>query len=281
MSKQTSTNPIPTQSGDLAGKVALITGGSKGIGLATAIRFAREGARVAILARGIEALNRAVADIEAAAGPGTVLGISCDVTDETAVQQAFAKTLAQFGRLDVVVNNAGSGFSALVGDTTLADLNAMLAIHVIGYFLVAREAVGIFKRQGTGGAMVFVCSDSSVKAGKRSVAYNSAKAAELQMARCLAEECGADRIRVNSVLPGAVFGSSEFWTDAYRQARASAYGFDPSKLEIEYKKNTALKETILPEEVAEAILFLASDRSNKITGAALGIDGGGAAAYVR
>lgn len=265
----------------LSSKVAIVTGGSAGIGLATARLFAQEGARVALLARRPDVLEQARAEIDECAGAGAALPIVCDVTKEQDVQAAFRTTLEKFGRLDIVVNNAGRGFSAPLEETTLQDLENMLAIHVIAYFLVAREAVKVMKNNVKGGSIVFVSSDSGLKAGKRSVAYNSAKAAELHMARCVAEECGQYHIRVNSVLPGAVFGRSEFWTTEYRKARAASYGFDYRNLEREYEKNVALKVTILPEEVAEAILFFASDRSNKITGASLGIDGGGASAYVR
>jgi len=266
---------------ELASKIALITGGSSGIGLATAILFAREGAKVAILARRPDKLHEAKAEVQRAGEPGKVLAIPCDVTDEKAVAAAFRETVKTFGRVDVVVNNAGFGFSAPLEETSLTDLDRVLAVHVVGYFVVAREAVVALQKNPEGGSIVFVCSDSSVKAGKRTVAYSSAKAAELHMARCIAEEFGAHQIRVNSVLPGAVFGRSEMWTPEYRKARAAAYGFDYNNLENEYEKNAALKVTILPEEVAEAILFFASERSNKITGAALGVDGGGVSAYVR
>lgn len=269
------------QTPELASRVALITGGSSGIGLATAILFAREGANVAILARRAPKLQQARARIEAEAGRECVLPIECDVTQEAAVKDAFRKTIETYGRIDIVVNNAGYGFSAPFEETSLSDLQQVLSVHVVAYFLVAREAVGALKRNPEGGSIVFVCSDSSVKAGKSTVAYSSAKAAEIHMARCVAEEFGRHKIRVNSVLPGAVFGISEMWTTEYRKARAAAYGFEFENLEREYEKNAALKVTILPEEVAEAILFLASDRSKKITGSALGVDGGGASAYLR
>ena len=274
------TNPVKFGA-ELSSKVALITGGSSGIGLASAILFARHGAQVAILGRNADKLERAKTEVEETRTQGGVLPIVCDVTDEASVMAAFRSTVDAFGRLDVVVNNAGFGFSAPLEETTVAELKDVLAVHVVAYFLVAREAVKVLKQNPDGGSIVFVCSDSSVKAGKRTVAYSSAKAAELHMARCVAEEFGQYHIRVNSVLPGAVFGRSEMWTPKYRKARAAAYGFDYNNLEREYEKNAALKVTILPEEVAEAVLFFASDRSNKITGAALGVDGGGVSAYVR
>jgi NAD(P)-dependent dehydrogenase (short-subunit alcohol dehydrogenase family) len=129
--------------------------------------------------------------------------------------------------------------------------------------------------------MVFVVSDNAVRVSSGLLAYNVAKAAELHMARCIADECGPDGIRVNSILPGAVFGRSGFWSDEFRAQRAAAHAFDPTKLEEEYKQHTALREIILPEEVTDLILFLASSRAEKITGAAVSIDAGGKAGYVR
>lgn len=266
---------------ELAGRVALITGGSSGIGLATAIRFAREGASVALIARNEERLRQAAEEVGQATDPQRVLAIAADVTREAEVIAAFEKTVERFGQLDIVVNNAGYGKTGMIDETSLADWEEMIAVHATAYFLVARQAVKIFKQQQKGGAIVFVVSDNAVKASKAMLAYSVGKAAELQMARCLAEEAGPYQIRVNSVLPGAVFGGSRFWTPEFRQARAKARGYEASKLELEYPKHTALGVIIMPEEVAEVILFLAGDRSAKMTGNALVIDGGGATAYMR
>jgi NAD(P)-dependent dehydrogenase (short-subunit alcohol dehydrogenase family) len=262
--------------------VALITGGSSGIGLATALRFVDAGVRgVAILARGPERLTAAAAEIDARAGREVALAIHCDTTQEAQVVSAFDQALQAFGDLHIVVSNAGTARSGALDETSLELWNEMMAVHATGYFLVARETVRLFKRLGHGGNLIFVASDNGVKPGKRFLAYNAGKATELHMARCIAEEVGPFGIRVNSVLPGSVFGRSAFWTPELRAQRAANHGFDPSLLEQEYKKNTALKVTILPEEVAEVITFLVSDLACKTTGAAFSVDGGGATGYVR
>ena len=157
----------------------------------------------------------------------------------------------------------------------------MMLVHATGYFLIAREAINYFISKNKKGTIVFIISDNAVKPSKNMIAYNVAKACELHMARCIADECGQYGIRINSILPGAVFGSSSFWTNEYRKARAEVHGFKPEKLEEEYKKNSALSVVIDPDEVAELALFLASDRSSKITGAAISIDGGGRTGYMR
>jgi len=262
-------------------KTVLITGGSSGIGLAAAIKFAQEGAKVAILARGKERLQKAAKEIASHSAEEKVLPVVCDMTDEKDVVTAFTQVVETFGNLDILVNNAGSGRSAPIEDTSLELWDEMIAVHATGYFLAAREAVRTFKRQGEGGVMVFVVSDNAVRPSRNFLAYNVAKASELHMARSIADECGQDGIRVNSILPGAVFGGSAFWTPELRSQRAGIYGFDPNQLHEEYKKNVALNVVIDPDEVADVILFLASDKTSKITGAVISIDGGGKGGYVR
>ena len=207
--------------------------------------------------------------------------IQCDVRKENDIQNAISLVMERFKRIDIVVNNAGITYSAPIEETSLDVWENLNAVNNTGYFLIAREAFKIFKKQKTGGVFVFVASDNSLKPSKNSVAYNVSKAAELQLSRTIAEEGGKYGIRSNCVLPGAVFGISSLWTDEYRNARAKVHGFDPSLLEEEYKKANALGVIIYPEEVAEVILFLACDKSAKMTGNALVIDGGGTGSYVR
>src|SRR5207302_4356888 len=146
-----------------------------------------------------------------------------------------------------------------------------------GYFLVAREAVLVMKAQAAGGSIVFVASKNGLVAGKNAAAYSAAKALEIHQARCLAEECGADGIRVNTVNPDAVLQGSSIWSSAWREQRARTYGIEPDQLEEHYRARTTLKVNVLAEDVAEAVLFLASDRAAKSTGNILNVDGGVAA----
>ena len=129
--------------------------------------------------------------------------------------------------------------------------------------------------------MVFVVSDNAIRPSRNFVAYNVAKAGALHMARSIADECGHYGIRVNSILPGAVFGRSTFWTPELSEQRAAMYGFDPANLKEEYKKNSALDVIIDSNEVADLILFLSSSKASKMTGSVLSIDGGGKGGYVR
>ncbi|MCJ7603429.1 MAG: SDR family NAD(P)-dependent oxidoreductase, partial [Desulfobulbaceae bacterium] len=144
-------------------KTVLITGGSSGIGLSAAIKFAQGGANVAILARGKDRLDQAAAEIEKIVPGGSPLALAYDVRDEAGIQAAFQHTINQFGKLDIVVNNAGTGKSAAIEDTTLELWHEMLDVHCTGYFLVAREAVRTFLKQKTEGVLVFVVSDNAVR----------------------------------------------------------------------------------------------------------------------
>lgn len=264
----------------LQGRIALVTGGASGIGRATARKLASEGAHLVLLDINVEGGAKVVSELNEARFKGGRF-VAADVTQETAVRQAFEEAVLAYGGIDIVVNNAGLGSSAPVEETSLDLWERIFAVLARGYFLVAREAFKVLKAQGRGGTLVFITSKNAVVAGKNAAAYSAAKAAELHLARCLAEEGGAFGIRVNSVLPDAVIQGSSIWDSAWRKERAATYGIPEDQLEAFYRERTTLKVNILPEDVAEAVFFLASPAASKITGAALTVDGGVAAAYVR
>ncbi len=188
----------------------------------------------------------------------------------------------RYGGVDVVVSNAGLGSSAPVEETGIEMWERNYAVLACGYFLVAREAFRLLRDQGIGGSIVFVGSKNALVAGRDAAAYSSAKAAELHLARCLAEEGGGDGIRVNVVNPDAVLQGSRIWSSAWREERARTYGIKPEDLEEFYRQRTTLKVSIYPEDVARAVLFFASPaRSAKSTGNFVNVDGGVAAAYPR
>jgi len=208
--------------------------------------------------------------------------VTGDVTSEESVREAFGAAVAAFGGVDIVVSNAGVASSAAIEETTLGEWERNHAILGTGYFLVGREAFAVLRAQDRGGSIVFVASKNALVAGKNAAAYSSAKAAELHLARCLAEEGGAAGIRVNTVNPDAVLQGSRIWDSTWRDERAAAYGIEPDELEEHYRKRTTLGVNILPSDIAEAVLHFASERrSGKSTGNVLNVDGGVAAAYPR
>jgi rhamnulose-1-phosphate aldolase/alcohol dehydrogenase len=263
--------------GELQGKVALVTGAAGGIGRAVVDELGAAGACVVAFDLDGEGAQEAV---EALGDAGTA--VAGDVTVEAAVREAFGRAVEAFGGVDIVVSNAGVASSSPIEETTLAEWERNHSVLGTGYFLVAREAFGVLRAQGRGGAIVVVASKNALVAGKNAAAYSSAKAAELHLARCLAEEGGPDGIRVNTVNPDAVLQGSRIWDSSWREERAGAYGIEPDELEDYYRRRTALGVNVLPEDVARAVLHFASEaRSGKSTGNILNVDGGVSAAYPR
>ena len=265
----------------LARRVAFVTGGASGIGREIAARFAAEGAHVVVADINRKGADEVAGWIVKTAGSGRAVACSMDVTKEADVVSAFGSAVAAFGGVDIVVSNAGISSANPVERTTVGQWEKQMDILGLGYFLVAREGFRVMARQGIGGSMVFIASKNALASGKNATAYSAAKAAELHLARCLAEEGGPKKIRVNTVCPDAVLQGSSIWSGAWRQERAEAYGIRPDQLEEFYRKRTILGESIVPADVAEAALFFASDRSLKTTGGVLTVDGGVAAAFVR
>ncbi len=265
----------------LAGRVAFITGGAGGIGRATAERLASEGACVVLADIDEAALGNTKGDFEKKFSADAVRTVKLDVTKEDAVLGAFAEASVEFGGIDILVSNAGIASSAPVEDTTLAMWNKNIDILATGYFLVSREAFRLFRRQKLGGNVVFVASKNGLASSPNASAYCTAKAAEIHLARCLALE-GADAgIRVNTVNPDAVLRGSKIWNGEWREQRAASSKIEVDDLEEHYRKRSMLKLNVFPEDIAEAIFFLASDASAKSTGNIINVDAGNAQSFTR
>ncbi|TMF04334.1 MAG: bifunctional rhamnulose-1-phosphate aldolase/short-chain dehydrogenase, partial [Chloroflexi bacterium] len=266
---------------ELAGRVALVTGGASGIGRAVAQRLAAAGAHVVVADRNQPGAQEVAAGLVQTYGERRGLAVGMDVTDEAAVLRAFEETVLAYGGVDVIVSNAGISTSHPIEETTLDEWNLNQSILSTGYFLVAREAFKVLRRQDRGGSIVFVASKNGLVGGRNAAAYSSAKALEIHLARCLAEEGGGAGIRLNTVNPDAVLQGSGIWNSAWREERARTYGIPPEQLEEHYRARTTLKVNVFPEDIAEAVLFFASPRSAKSTGNILNVDGGVVASYTR
>ncbi|HTK90233.1 MAG TPA: bifunctional rhamnulose-1-phosphate aldolase/short-chain dehydrogenase [Verrucomicrobiae bacterium] len=266
---------------ELARRIALVTGGAGGIGRAVALRLAAEGAHVVVADVDGAGAAKVADEVLAAQGAGRALGLALDVTSEASVRRALEETVLAYGGLDIVVSNAGIAHSAPVETMELADWERSFAVNSTGHFLIAREAMRVLKAQRLGGAFVFVATKNVMSPGKDFSAYSAAKAAEAQLAKVLALEGGPHGIRSNIVNPDAVFRDSKLWSEDVRRERARAQGISVDDLEDFYRKRNILARPILPEDVAEAVLFLASDRSAKTTGCSIPVDGGVKDAFPR
>jgi rhamnulose-1-phosphate aldolase/alcohol dehydrogenase len=267
--------------GELAGRVAVVTGGASGIGRAAAQVMAARGAHVVIGDLNHDGAGEVAAEIESMHGVRRALAVAVDVADEHAVEEMIRRTVLEYGGLDILVASAGLATSAPVTETTVEEWELNYTVLARGYFLAAREAFRVLTEQGAGGSVVFVASKNALVAGANAAAYSSAKAASLHLARCLAEEGGPHGIRVNTVNPDAVIEGSGIWSSDWKAERASTYGVTTDDLESFYRGRTKLGVNVYPEDVAEAIAFLAGPRSVKSTGNIINVDGGVTAAYPR
>jgi rhamnulose-1-phosphate aldolase/alcohol dehydrogenase len=268
----------------MVGRIALVTGGAGGIGAATAARLLKDGACVMLADRDGGAVEDVRARFAKQFGQDVVRAAACDVTDEAQVAAAFAACAREFGGLDVLVANAGIASSAPIEATTLELWDRNYDVLAQGYFLTARAAWPLLKRmkdQG-GTSMVFIGSKNAVAAAAGASAYASAKAAANHLARCLALEGAPEGIRVNIVNPDAVIKGSKIWDGDWRKERAASNKIDPgAELEEHYRQRSMLKRDVLPEDIAEAAFWLASDMSAKSTGNMINVDAGNAQAFVR
>jgi rhamnulose-1-phosphate aldolase/alcohol dehydrogenase len=265
----------------MAGRVAFVTGGAGGIGSATAERMLAEGACVMLADIDEAALAATMDGLASRYGHDVVRKVRMDVTDETAVDAAYARLAVEFGGVDVLVSNAGIASSAPIEDTSLALWNRNMDILSTGYFLVSRAAFRMLRTQGIGGAVIFVASKNGLAASPNAAAYCTAKAAEIHLARCLALEGAEAGIRVNVVNPDAVLRGSKIWSGDWLDQRASTYKTDKDGLEEMYRQRSMLKRSVFPEDIAEGVYFFAADLSSKSTGNILNVDAGNVQAFTR
>jgi len=265
---------------ELARRVAWVTGAAGGIGRSIVERLAREGAHVVALDLDEKKVAALAEDLNKRLKSTQVLGLSCDVTRESSVEKAMTETLRTFGGVDFLVSNAGIAHVAPVHQLELAQWQKSFEVNATGHFLVSRRVVRQLQAQEMGGAIVFIASKNVLAPGKDFAAYSAAKSAQTQLARVLAIENGEAGIRVNIVHPDGVFEGSGLW-DTIKKERARSHGISAEDLEVHYQNRNLMKVRVEPGDVAEAVLFLLSNRSSKTTGCMLTVDGGLREAFPR
>jgi 3(or 17)beta-hydroxysteroid dehydrogenase len=256
-------------SNDFEGTVALLTGAASGIGLATARLLAARGAGVLLTDLDGAAAQRVAEEM---VPPAEVEHRPLDVTIEADWDTATAAALERWGRLDVLIANAGISLARPVADMTLDEWRRVMSVNLDGVFLGTRAALRAMRQAGHGGSIVIVSSASGVKAAPGASAYAASKAALRLFAKSVALECAAEGIRVNTVLPAGVatpmWTGAPFWNDLVGQ-----HGSEQAAWQA-LASATPLKRFAAPEEVAEAIVFLASSAASYVTGTELLVDGG-------
>ena len=251
---------MPTRLFDLNGRVALVTGASRGIGEATARLLAEQGAHVVLSSRKAEDLEKVRDRIVADGGQATVMAAHAGVSAD--IQRLIADIDAQFGRLDILVNNAATNpYFGQISDTDMGMVDKTLQVNVRGYFELSALASKLMKKNGRG-AIVNIASINGVKPGWYQGIYSITKGAVINMTQSFAKECAAWGVRVNAVLPGLT--DTKF---------ASALTKNDEMLKL-FLPNIPLGRVAQPEEIAPAILFLVSDAASYVTGTTLTVDGG-------
>lgn len=253
----------------LSAKAALVTGAGSGIGKATALLLAKEGAKVAVLGRTEDEIRKTAKEIEDAGG--TALPLAADVTDDKGMKAAIAKVVDAFGRLDIVVANAGiNGVWAPIEELTPEEWDETIAINLRGTYLTIHHAVPRLEAAG-GGAIVIISSINGTRTFTTpgASAYSATKAGQLAMAQQLALELGPRQIRVNAICPGAI--------ESQISENTEQRGTKDTEIPVEFPEGDIPITGGKPgkaEDVAEAVLFLVSDASRHITGTPIWIDGG-------
>jgi NAD(P)-dependent dehydrogenase (short-subunit alcohol dehydrogenase family) len=248
--------------GVLRGKIALITGAASGIGRATALLFGREGAAVTLFDLD-EPGGRAVAREVEEAG-GKALFVRGDVTRDHDAQRAVDETVARYGRLDILFNNAGIIRRATLVDTNEEDWDRVMAVNVKGIYLMSRRAIPVMARSG--GVVINTASVWGLVGGARAAVYCASKGAVALLTKAMAIDHGPDNIRVNCICPGD--------TDTPMLRSEAGMLGDPMDRHMEQAADVPLRRVARPEEIAQAALYLASDASSFVSGAPLIVDGG-------
>jgi 3-hydroxybutyrate dehydrogenase len=256
----------------LKDKVAVVTGAASGIGKAIALAFAREGAKVAVADLNEDAANAAAKELEAIGGKGSAIGVVMDVSDEAQVKVGVDRVVMQYGRLDILVSNAGVQIVSPIDQFDFPKWKHLLSVHLDGAFLTTRAALRYMYRLGNGGSIIYLGSVHSKEASPLKAPYVTAKHGLIGLAKVVAKEGAKHGVRANVVCPGFVRTPL---VDKQIPEQAKALGISTREvIETIMLRETVDGEFTTVEDVAEATLFLAGFGSNALTGQSLVVSHG-------
>jgi sorbitol-6-phosphate 2-dehydrogenase len=255
----------------LRDKIALITGGAQGLGAALCQRLAREGAHIVVADLNQEGADRTAAGISQDTDRRAI-AVAVDVTEEAQVEGMVNRTVDEFGRLDILVSNAGILFAEPVDEFPAARWRAVMEVNLVGYFLCAKHAARVMKAQRHG-AIIQVNSKSGKKGSYKNSAYAASKFGGIGLTQSIALELAEYGVRANAVCPGNLL-DSPLWVDSLYAQYARKWGISPEQVRQKYVDQVPMKRGCTYEDVANVVVFLASDQAGYMTGQAINVTGG-------
>jgi sorbitol-6-phosphate 2-dehydrogenase len=255
----------------LLDQIAIVTGGAQGLGREICLRLAQEGAHVVVADLNAEQAQVTAEEIAAATGRRT-RAIAANVTNEEQVAALVDQTVAEFGRLDIMVANAGIVLSGPVEEFPLERWQTVIEVNLVGYFLCAKHAARVMKPQGRG-AIVQINSKSGKKGSSKNSAYAASKFGGIGLTQSIALELAEFGVRVNAVCPGNLL-DSPLWVDSLYAQYAARLGVSEAEVRRRYVDQVPMKRGCTYEDITNMVVFLASDQSSYMTGQAINVTGG-------
>jgi len=255
----------------LQDRIAIVTGGAQGLGAAICHRLAQEGAHVAVADLNFEGAKQIVSEIREQTGRRAI-AVEVNVTDEDQVAVMIQRTVAEFGRLDILVSNAGILIAEAVDAFPAEKWRLVLDINLYGYFLCAKHAARVMKAQGSG-AIIQINSKSGKKGSYKNSAYAASKFGGIGMTQSIALELAEYGVRANAICPGNLL-DSPLWVNSLYAQYAKKWGITEEEVREKYVDQVPMKRGCTYDDVTNVIVFLASDRSGYMTGQAINVTGG-------